>query len=86
MDVEGTRNVVVYARVARARDVGGDTKAQRQAIERYCRENNLVVEATLGMTRLAVDRASTAMLRALAQCPFDASQKQGLDWGGRHAL
>ncbi|MEV8222548.1 MULTISPECIES: recombinase family protein [Dietzia] len=86
MDVERKKNVVAYVRVARARAVGGDATAQRRAIERYCRENNLVVAATLQATRLAVDRSSKEVLRALARCPFDVSLRQGSDRGGRHAL
>ncbi len=86
MDVERKKNVVAYVRVARARAVGGDAAAQRRAIERRCRENNLVVEATLRATRLAADRSSTEVLHALARYPFGVSLRQGSDRGGRHAL
>jgi len=86
MDVERKRNVAVYVRVARARDAGRDTEAQRRDIQRYCRENNLVVAATLRTTRRAVDRSSGEMLRALVQFAFDASMGQGSDRGGRDAL
>ncbi|WP_164515386.1 hypothetical protein [Microbacterium sp. 10M-3C3] len=86
MDVERKRNVAVYVRVARVRDVGRDTEAQRRDIERYCRENNLVVAATLRTTRLTVDRSSREMLRARAQFALDASMEQGSDRADRDAL
>ncbi len=86
MDVERKKNVVAYVRLARAGGVGGDAVAQRRAIERRCRENNLVVEATLRATRLAVDRSSTEVLRALVRYPFGVSLRQGSDRSGRHAL
>lgn len=86
MDVERKRDGAVYVRVARARSVGRDTEAQRRDIERYCRENNLVVAATLRTTRQAVDRSSREMLRALAQFAFDASMGQGSDRSDRDAL
>ena len=68
MDVERKKNVVAYVRVARARAVGGDATAQRRAIERYCRENNLVVAAALQASATAQGGAVTvaSAIRAAA--------------------